>query len=210
MADEHEDYREQVIKEYRDQVKKYSQEIRMGDDSTFNYSMLFNSYWRLYQFSSTDDKKPDIDKEVVEKACNQLLLKIKEDITKGNADAHTYCYLADIYIYREDNDKALKCYDKAVALDESCYLNRGDFKNIELDDREGALEDYNKALAAEKDPEKIELIKDSIESIDIFRNTDKILAETDKTIRDMKIKSFLIFGALILYIVFKIYVIFFR
>lgn len=52
MADELEDYREQVIKEYRDQVKKYSQEIRMGDDSTFNYSMLFNSYWRLYQFSS--------------------------------------------------------------------------------------------------------------------------------------------------------------
>ena len=66
MADEHEDYREQVIKEYRDQVKKYSQEIRMGDDSTFNYSMLFNSYWRLYQFSSKDDKKPDIDKEVVD------------------------------------------------------------------------------------------------------------------------------------------------
>ena len=56
MADEHEDYREQVIKEYRDQVKKYSQEIRMGDDSTFNYSMLFNSYWRLYQFSSNVDK----------------------------------------------------------------------------------------------------------------------------------------------------------
>lgn len=210
MTDKHEDFREQVVRDYRDQIKKYSQEIRMGDGSTLNYSMLFNAYWHLYQFSSRDNKKPDVDKEVVEKACNQLLLKIREDITKGNADAHTYCCLADIYIYRENNEKALECYDKAVALDESCCLSRGDFKNIELNDREGALEDYNKALAAEKDPERIELIKDSIESIDIFRNTDKIIAETDKTIRDIKIRSFLIFGALILYIIFKIYIIFFR
>ena len=43
MADEHEDFREKVIREYREQVKKYSQEIRMGDASTFNYSMLFLS-----------------------------------------------------------------------------------------------------------------------------------------------------------------------
>ncbi|MFQ8625696.1 MAG: tetratricopeptide repeat protein [Candidatus Gastranaerophilaceae bacterium] len=209
MADEVADYRQEVIRQYRDEVKKYSQDIRMGDASTHNYDMLFNAYWRLYEFSIKDDGKPDFDKETVDKVCNQLLVKIKKDITDGIADGFTYCYLADVYTYRENKEKALECFDKAVSIDESFNWNRGEYKNYVLNDREGALEDYNKALAVAKDQDTIDLINDSIKSIDLIRKTDEILAETDKTLRNMKIKSLLIFGALILYILFKIYVIFF-
>lgn len=209
MADEVADYRQEVIRQYRDEVKKYSQKIRMGDASTFNYRKLFNAYWHLYELSVQDDGKPDFDKETVDKVCNQLLAKIKKDITDGKADGFTYCYLADIYTYRENKEKALECFDKAVSIDESFNWHRGVYKDYVLNDREGALEDYNKALAVAKDQDTIDLIKDSIESIDLIRKTDEILAETDKTLRNMKIKSLLIFGALILYILFKIYVIFF-
>lgn len=209
MADEVADYRQEVIRQYRDEVKKYSQDIRMGDASTHNYDMLFNAYWHLYEFSIKDDVKPDFDKETVDKVCNQLLVKIKKDITDGIADGFTYCYLADVYTYRENKEKALECFDKAVSIDESFNWHRGEYKNYVLNDREGALEDYNKALAVAKDQDTIDLINDSIKSIDLIRKTDEILAETDKTLRNMKIKSFLIFGALILYILFKIYVIFF-
>lgn len=209
MAEEKADFRQEIIQQYRDEVKKYSQKIRMGDASTFNYRKLFNAYWHLYELSVQDDGKPDFDKETVDKVCNQLLAKIKKDITDGKADGFTYCYLADIYTYRENKEKALECFDKAVSIDESFNWHRGVYKDYVLNDREGALEDYNKALAVAKEQDKIDLIKDSIESIDLIRKTDEILAGTDKTLRNMKIKSLLIFGALILYILFKIYVIFF-
>ena len=46
-----------------------------------------------------------------------------------------------------------------------------------MDDREGALADYNEALSITTDPDTIEYIKYNIEHIDVIRDANKSIKE---------------------------------
>lgn len=200
---QHEQFMQETIKNYQDEIKKYTLEIRKGEDTTSNYAFLFQAYKALYEFTKDDKKYKCVDKETVENTCAKLLLKVKEEMSQNINMADNYGYLSYVYEYKENLPKALECLDKAVELDPTNLVTRGSFKNHTLNDREGALEDYKKALEIEQDPEQREFIQEHlINQIDLIR-------DTDKEIKRFHIKTTLVTIAIIAYIIFKIYRIFF-
>ena len=200
---EHEKFMQETIQRYQDEIKKYTFEIKKGEDTAFNYASLFQSYKALYDFTKDEKKYECVDKQVVENACSKLLIKIKDEMSKNINMADNYGYLSYVYEYKGNLPKALECLDKAVELDPSNLIARGSFKNHTLNDREGALEDYKKALEIEQDSEQREFIqKHLIDNVDLIRNT-------NIEIKKFHIKTFLITAAIIGYIIFKIYMIFF-
>ncbi|MBO6086949.1 hypothetical protein J6P92_01205 [bacterium] len=199
---EHEKFMQETVKNYQAEIKKYTFEIKKGENSTFNYASLFQSYKALYEFTKDEKEYKCVDKETVENACTKLLAKIKDEMSQNINMADNYGYLSYVYEYKENLPKALECLDKAVELDTSNLITRASFKNHTLNDREGALEDYRKALENEQDPDQKEFIQHMIDTIDLIR-------DTDKEIKKFHLKTTLITLAIIAYIIYKIYVIFF-
>ena len=147
-----------------------------------------------------------MNRETIDKVANKFLVLIKKDITNGTPKikGEAYCYLAHICIYKGEMHKALECYNKAVSLDKELLVYRGDFKNTYLNDRAGALADFNEALSVTQDPEQIEYINFQIQGIDVLRNADKHLKEVKSSI----LQIWLILIAGIIFIAYKIYTIF--
>lgn len=201
---EYESFHSDTIKRYRDLLKKSSIIIKMGKGKIQDYSDFFLYSCYLKEFTKDDKGGSLVSQSDINKAAADLLELIKKDIETGDVKtkAKAYTYLAAICHYqKEDNKKALECYDKAVSLDESILIDRAQFKNLHLNDRDGALVDLNRALELEKDPDIISIIKSNIEDIDIIRNTDKTLA--DIKFEWIKIIAIIIFG--LIFIAYRIY-----
>ena len=140
--------------------------------STIDVYDLFSAYAGLYSFTEDDKTGPLGSKDDVEKIAQKLLVYITKDIKEGTDEqkGNAYFYLSSICIFREDIPKGLECLKKAVEFDPRHLTDLAYYKNYKLDDREGALADYNKALQVLKDLSDIERIKSSIADIDSLRN----------------------------------------
>lgn len=198
---EHKQFMIDTIQSYKDEIEKYSLKIDKGDDSVGTYAMFFQAYKALYEFTKDEKKYRCVDKAVVDNICNNFELKVQRELAENKDIAHNYCHMAEICIYKDDRKKALEYYDMAVREDESTLTSRGQFKNLELNDREGALADYKRALEIETDPNEREMIQHFIDNIDLIRNSDKL-------IRNTNIQVWLIIIAVVAYCVFQAYVIF--
>lgn len=73
-------------------------------------------------------------------------------------------------ITKKIKKRALDFYNKAVSLDLKYLIERGVYKNITLNDRKGALVDYNHALNVLTDEKDLQAVRVAIEHIDILRN----------------------------------------
>lgn len=172
-------FRNETIRGYKTEIAKYSLIVKHKNASTMDYSNLFVACHSLYEFTKGDKDGPLISKDKVDKIADKLLVLIKKDITEGTpaVKGQAYCSLSYICVHRNDKQKALECYDKAVSLDKKFLIERADFKNAFMDDREGALADYNEALSITTDPDTIEYIKYNIEHIDVIRDANKSIKE---------------------------------
>lgn len=191
------------IKEYKNKINTYLMQIKNGNADINVYGSLFNDSHFLYIFTKDDKGGPRVSKKTIDDAANQLFILAEKNLEHEDSyvRAQAYAYLATIYHYREDNNKALECYNKAVEEDSSFLLERGSFKNVKLKDRAGALADFNQALAQAKDQDQIELINMHISNIDLLRDTDKLLSES----KWLNVKFFIIIGAVVLYICYVLY-----
>lgn len=161
-------FMEDTIREYKDEIEKYSLEIDCGNDTVLNYAYLFLNYRGLYEFTKKERKYRCVDKSVVDNICEKFLSKVQEEMAANQNMSENYCHLATIYSYKGDNTAALEFYDKAVELDSSKMLERGEFKSLILHDIKGALEDYNQALENARNAEEVERIQFMIDHIDLF------------------------------------------
>ena len=198
---EHEKFMLETIQRYKEEVERYSLEIDKGDDSASTYSLFFQAYKALYEFTKDDKKYRCVDKSIIDNICETYRAKTQKELNENKNIAYNYCHMADIYEYKKDNKKALEYYNMAVAEDESTLTSRAQFKNHVLNDRNGALADYNRALEIETDPKEREMIQHCIDNIDLIRNSDKL-------IRDTNIQIILIVIGVIAYILFQAYLTF--
>lgn len=192
------DFRKETIREYKTKIAKYSLIVKNKNASTSDYADLFVACRSLYKFTKNEKGGPLISKDKVDKLADKLLVLIKKDITEGTPaiKAKAYCCLSYICVYRNDKQRALECYNKAVSLDKTFLSERADFKNVILNDKEGALADYHEALSVATDPATIDSIKFSIEHIDTLRDVDKSLKEVKWG--DIKLLLFLILSLVII------------
>ena len=160
-----------TIREYKDEIEKYSLEIDRGNDTTSNYAHLFLNYRGLYLFTRNTRESRCVNKEMVDSICERFLVKVQEELAANINMSENYCHLATIYSYKGDNNAALEFYNKAVELDGSSILLRGEFKNSVLNDKNGALEDFNRALELTDNEEEKESIEFLIKHIDLLRDT---------------------------------------
>ena len=72
--------------------------------------------------------------------------------------------------YKKDVQKAYECCNRAVSLDKKFLAERAGFRNFVLNDKQGALEDYNAALAVETDPQRLAMISYCINQINSGQN----------------------------------------
>lgn len=196
-------FQNDTIKELLNELKQYSLKIDGGNALTQDYADYFLTCKELYNFTKDDKKHTYISKQTVDNAAQKLLVMVRQDIAQGNdtTKAAAYCYLAAILEYKKDNKKALEAYNKAVMFDKSYLIHRATFKNIVLNDKKGALEDYNAALANETNKDRAEfIIKHCIANIDSHRDMKRIWFQF--------ILTAIIAFAVIAYSVFQIYVIF--
>lgn len=196
-----------TIKEYQEDIRKYSLKISEPDASTSDYYYLFSAYWGLYKFTK-DEKVSDalkIRKETIDEIANKLLVYIKKDIEQGDDRVKSLAcvYLSNVYDYRGDKQKALEALDKAVSMNTSCLLHRADYKNY-LNDRNGAIADYKQALEVLTDPEEIEIAKFSLKNIDNSRDVDKLVNQVEFEV----IKIYLTIAIVVIIIIYQIYKIF--
>ena len=201
---EHESFHSDTIKRYRNLLKQSSIIIKMGNGKIKDYYDFFLYSCYLNEFTKDDKGGSLVSQSDINKAATDLFELIKKDIETGDAKtkARAYTYLAAICHYqKKDDKKALECYDKAVSLDEAILIDRAEFKNLYLNDRDGALADLNRVLEVEKDPEKISIIKSNIEDIDIIRNANKTLAD----IKFERIKIIAIIIFVLIFIAYRIY-----
>lgn len=202
------DFYKNTVKEYQNSIKNYSVKVNTENPDIADVANLFIAYTGLDEFTKGRPENNLVNKATIDKIINKLLVLIKRDLNQNNTKVkgEAYCYLATICIYKKEFQKALECYNKASDLDKYFLAYRADFKNTCLNDRAGALADYNEALAATDDPEHIEYINFQIQGIDVLRNADKHLKEVKSTC----LQVWLILIAGIIFIAFKIYVLFFH
>lgn len=181
---EYENFMVETIQSYKDEIEKYSLEIDRGDNSSAKYSLFFQAYRTLYEFTNGDKKYKCIDKFIVDNVCDKFLAVVQEEMSKNENIASNYCHLAEIADYKKDKKKAIQYYNMAVQEDESYISRRAQYKNHALNDRAGALADYARALEIEQDPKERGYIQHLIDNIDLIRNT-------DKTIRSSNIQVFI-------------------
>ena len=203
MEDEYEKFVIETIQGYQDEIKQYSLDINNGDKSAEKYMLLFSSYNSLYEFTQKDKKHQCITKDTVDRICETLLSKIKQEMTQGLNLATNYCFLGYIATYKKENTKALEYYDKAVEIDEKTLLNRAQFKNHYLNDRQGALDDYNRALANESNPNERKIIQHLIKNIDLIR-------ESDALVKSIHWQVIMVAIVIVLCTIYTIYKIFFK
>lgn len=163
---------ENTVREYKDEIEKYSLEIERGNDTVLNYAFLFHSYRGLYEFTQKEKKYKCVTKDVVDNVCNKFLAKVQDEMAVNQNMSENYCHLAHIELYKTgDKAKAAEYFDRAVELDNQKVLERGQFKNDILNDRTGALEDFNRALELTDNEEEKESIEFLIKHIDLLRDT---------------------------------------
>lgn len=153
-------------------IEKYSKRIRTSDASIEDYENLFNAYHSLYLSAKSKKTKTEFTKEKMDAFVQEYLKKIYEVIDTGTSteQGKAYCCLANIADYQKDKKRALDFYNKAVSLDLKYIIERGVYKNITLNDRKGALVDYNHALNVLTDEKDLQAVRVAIEHIDILRN----------------------------------------
>lgn len=156
----------QYVEELDTEIKKCAREISLGNKTTENYAGLFTSYKRLSGFIK-------VDKSIVDKACENLFQKIQNDIDTRNDIGMTYIWLASIYEYKKDKQKALEAYNIAVEKEPMALVSRAHFKNSVMNDKKGAEEDYKRAIELETDPEMKQIYQHSLETMDMYRNSNK-------------------------------------
>ncbi len=198
---EHENFMLETIQSYKDEIEKYSLEIDKGDDSASTYALFFQAYKALYEFTKNEKKYKCVEKSVIDNICNNFESKVQNELSQNKNVAYNYCHMAEIFTYKNDKKKALEYYNMAVNEDESTLTNRAQFKNYELNDRAGALADYNRALEIKTDPDEREMIQHLIDNIDLARNSDKLIRSTN-------IQVLLIIICVVAYIIFQVYLIF--
>ena len=162
-------FMENTVREYKDEIEKYSLEIERGNDTVLNYAHLFQNYRGLYKFIHQKDKKYEYKtRDIVDDVCDKFLEKVQAEMSVNKNMSENYYHLAYIISYKGDNNQALEYFNKAVELDEKQIFARGEFKAYTLHDKQGALEDFNRALELASDKSEKECIELVIDNIDIL------------------------------------------
>ncbi len=165
------DFVNEQIKAYKTEAQKYLLKIKSGSTEIIDYASLFRAYLGLLNFLE-EQGKIDALKKQIDIIVNKLVPLIKKEIQTGNdsSKAQAYIYLAEIYEYKKDVQKAYECCNRAVSLDKKFLAERAGFRNFVLNDKQGALEDYNAALAVETDPQRLAMISYCINQINSGQN----------------------------------------
>lgn len=200
-------FMENTVREYKDEIEKYSLEIERGNDTVLNYAHLFQNYRGLYKFIHQKDKKYGYKtRDIVDDICDRFLAKVQDEMAVNKNMSENYYHLAYIISYKGDNNQALEYFNKAVELDEKLIFARGEFKAYTLHDKQGALEDFNRALelASNKSEKKsIELV---IDNIDILMGRKSNGFNLFTFVLYLIMASLLGYGCYNLYMMSKIYI----
>ena len=172
-----------------DAIRLMKEEINNGNTSCSVYYNLF-----INQKSLRDAEIKY--KSLLDTYAQSTIKAGLEEISNNSASSSTYTYIASVYDYLKDDEKALFYYSRAVELypdDADVYLLRGLFYN-ERKKTKLANIDLNKAI--ELNPEN----KDFVEHM---LNSDKLLAESGRLLVGIKIFN-IIFWGVVVYVAYSI------
>lgn len=177
----------QIMKENEEraieEIKRLKEEINNGNTTCENYYELFSNQRSL---EDSENKY----KSLIDAYAQSTIKAGVDEISNNRATSLTYTYLAHTYEYLKDYEKALYYYNKTVELypnDDQAYVARGSFYSHRKKTKLADL-DFKKA---------IELNPENEEFIELIKNSDKLIAHSDKLLNEIKIVNIIFWGIII-------------
>lgn len=138
--------------EYREDIARYSKIIETPGANLYDYDVLYDAYLGLRKHITPSEQK----------AFNEFLKKyiefLKKSTEQGNEEskAQAYFKLANIYFYKNDNQRGLAYLDMAVEFDKSFLIERGLRKLSIYKDKRAAMNDFQLATELLTDPSELQ------------------------------------------------------
>ena len=177
----------QIMKENEEraieEIKRLKEEINNGNTTCENYYELFSNQ------KSLEDSEHKY-KSLIDAYAQSTLKAGIDEISNNKSTSSTYTYIASVYEHFKDDEKALYYYNKGVELypnDDNVYLSRGIFHSHRKKTKLADL-DFKKA---------IELNPENEEFIELIKNSDKLIAHSDKLLNEIKIVNIIFWGIII-------------